>query len=122
AAATSSPYRVIGMHFTYPVAVMKREEMIRRLQTRDDSFRVIETTAKALGKTPVEVNDAQGFVSNSVIMPMINEAIFTVQEGIATTEDVVTVMKLGMIHHMSPIRLAKYIDLDTCLYNLDVHY
>lgn len=122
AAATSRPDRVIGMHFMNPVPVMQLVEIIRGLQTSDDAFRVIETTAKALGKTPVEVNDAPGFVSNRVIMPMINEAIFTVQEGIATPEDVDTVMKLGMNHPMGPLRLADFIGLDTCLYILEVLY
>ncbi|MBB6453915.1 3-hydroxybutyryl-CoA dehydrogenase [Salirhabdus euzebyi] len=120
AAVTNRPEKVIGMHFMNPVPVMKLVEIIRGLATSDETYEAIETTTKALGKTPVEVNDFPGFVSNRVLMPMINEAIYTVYEGVATPEAVDEVMKLGMNHPMGPLQLADFIGLDTCLYIMEV--
>lgn len=120
AAATKRPEKVIGMHFMNPVPVMKLVEVIRGLQTSDATFKTVDTVAKAMKKTSVEVNDFPGFVSNRVLMPMINEAIFTVYEGVATPEDVDQVMKLGMNHPMGPLTLADFIGLDTCLYIMEV--
>ncbi len=115
AAVTSRPGKVIGMHFMNPVPVMQLVEVIRGIATEDETFRVVEALAKKMGKVPVEVNDAPGFVSNRVLMPMINEAIFAVHEGVGTAEAVDTVMKLGMNHPMGPLTLADFIGLDTCL-------
>ncbi|AOM81546.1 3-hydroxybutyryl-CoA dehydrogenase [Salisediminibacterium beveridgei] len=120
AAATSRPEKVIGMHFMNPVPVMKLVEVIRGLQTSDAAFKAVEAVAKAMKKTPVEVNDFPGFVSNRILMPMINEAIFTVYEGVSTPEDIDNVMKLGMNHPMGPLTLADFIGLDTCLYIMEV--
>ncbi|MCA0985443.1 3-hydroxybutyryl-CoA dehydrogenase [Halobacillus yeomjeoni] len=120
AAATSRPSQVIGMHFMNPVPVMKLVEIIRAIQTSDETYQAIEDLAKKLEKTPVEVEDFPGFVSNRILMPMINEAIYTVHEGVATPEDVDTVMKLGMNHPMGPLTLADFIGLDTCLYIMEV--
>jgi 3-hydroxybutyryl-CoA dehydrogenase len=120
AAATARPERVIGMHFMNPVPVMKLVEVIRGLQTSDDVTRRVMETAEALGKTPVEVNDFPGFVSNRVLMPMINEAVFALMEGVAQAEAIDTVMKLGMNHPMGPLALADLIGLDTCLSILEV--
>ncbi|WP_181347769.1 3-hydroxybutyryl-CoA dehydrogenase [Thalassobacillus sp. CUG 92003] len=120
AAATTRPSQVIGMHFMNPVPVMKLVEIIRALQTSDETYQVIEDTAKKVNKSPVEVNDFPGFVSNRVLMPMINEAIYTVYEGVASPEDVDTVMKLGTNHPMGPLTLADFIGLDTCLYIMEV--
>ena len=120
AGATSRPDKVIGMHFFNPVPVMKLVEIVRGLATSDETYRAIEELAEGLGKTPVEVNDAAGFVSNRVLMPMINEAIFCVHEGVATPEAVDTVMKLGMAHPMGPLTLADFIGLDVCLSILEV--
>jgi 3-hydroxybutyryl-CoA dehydrogenase len=120
AAVTSRPERVIGMHFMNPVPVMKLVEVIRGLQTSDDTTRRVMETATALGKTPVEVNDFPGFVSNRVLMPMINEAVFCLMEGVAAAEAIDTVMKLGMNHPMGPLALADLIGLDTCLSILEV--
>jgi 3-hydroxybutyryl-CoA dehydrogenase len=120
AAATRRPDRVIGMHFMNPVPVMKLVEVIRGLQTSDETTRTVMETAEALDKTPVEVNDFPGFVSNRVLMPMINEAIFALMEGVATAEAIDTVMKLGMNHPMGPLALADLIGLDTCLSILEV--
>jgi 3-hydroxybutyryl-CoA dehydrogenase len=120
AAATNRPDQVIGMHFMNPVPVMKLVEIIRGLQTSDETYKAIEDMAKSLSKTPVEVNDFPGFVSNRVLMPMINEAIYTVYEGVASPEDVDTVMKLGTNHPMGPLTLADFIGLDTCLYIMEV--
>lgn len=122
AAATNRPEKVIGMHFMNPVPVMKLVEIIRALQTDDTTYETIVTVTKALYKTAVTVKDIPGFVSNRILLPMINEAIFTVYEGIATPEDVDTVMKLGMNHPMGPLTLADFIGLDTCLYILEVLY
>lgn len=115
AGATSRPERFIGMHFMNPVPVMQLVEVIRGIATSDDAFRTVEELAKKLGKVPVEVNDSPGFVSNRVLMPMINEAIYAVYEGVGTSEAVDTVMKLGMNHPMGPLALADFIGLDTCL-------
>jgi 3-hydroxybutyryl-CoA dehydrogenase len=120
AAVTTRPERVIGMHFMNPVPVMKLVEVIRGLQTSDDTTRVVMETAAALDKTPVEVNDFPGFVSNRVLMPMINEAVFALMEGVAEAEAIDTVMKLGMNHPMGPLALADLIGLDTCLSILEV--
>ncbi|HUF12410.1 MAG TPA: 3-hydroxybutyryl-CoA dehydrogenase [Longimicrobiales bacterium] len=115
AAGTKRPERVIGMHFMNPVPVMKLVEVIRGLQTSDETTNEVVGLAKALGKTPVEANDYPGFVSNRVLMPMINEAIFCVMEGVAEPEAIDQVMKLGMNHPMGPLALADLIGLDTCL-------
>ncbi|AEG14816.1 3-hydroxybutyryl-CoA dehydrogenase [Desulfofundulus kuznetsovii DSM 6115] len=120
AAATKRPEKVIGMHFMNPVPVMKLVEVIRGLATSDETFAVVKAMSERMGKVPVEVNDAPGFVSNRVLLPMINEAIFCVYEGIATPEAVDQVMKLGMNHPMGPLALADLIGLDTCLYILEV--
>ncbi|MDT7856597.1 3-hydroxybutyryl-CoA dehydrogenase [Rubrivirga sp. S365] len=120
AAATDRPEQVIGMHFFNPVPVMKLVEVVRGLATSDETYETVQTLAESLGKTPVEVNDAAGFVSNRVLMPMINEAIFCVQEGVATPEAVDTVMKLGMAHPMGPLTLADFIGLDVCLSIMEV--
>jgi len=120
AGATGRPAQVIGMHFFNPVPVMKLVEVVRGLATSDETFATVRDLASALGKTPVEVNDAPGFVSNRVLMPMINEAIFCVHEGVATPEAVDDVMKLGMAHPMGPIALADFIGLDVCLSILEV--
>ncbi|MCP8617403.1 3-hydroxybutyryl-CoA dehydrogenase [Salirhabdus salicampi] len=120
AAVTNRPEQVIGMHFMNPVPVMKLVEIIRGLATTDETYNTIEAITKTLNKTPVEVNDFPGFVSNRVLMPMINEAIYTVYEGVATPESVDEVMKLGMNHPMGPLTLADFIGLDTCLYIMEV--
>ncbi|WP_373894003.1 3-hydroxybutyryl-CoA dehydrogenase [Virgibacillus sp. CBA3643] len=120
AAATNRPNQVIGMHFMNPVPVMKLVEIIRGLQTSDETYQAIEKMTNQLSKTPVEVKDFPGFVSNRVLMPMINEAIFTVYEGVASPEDIDTVMKLGTNHPMGPLTLADFIGLDTCLYIMEV--
>jgi 3-hydroxybutyryl-CoA dehydrogenase len=115
AAHTDRPARVIGMHFMNPVPVMKLVEVIRGKATSNDTVEKTVEVVKVLGKTPVEVNDAPGFVSNRVLMPMINEAILCVQDGIATPEAVDQVMKLGMSHPLGPLALADLIGLDVCL-------
>ena len=120
AGATSRPEQVIGMHFFNPVPVMKLVEIVRGLATSDATYKATEELAEGLGKTPVEVNDAAGFVSNRVLMPMINEAIACVHEGVATPEAVDTVMKLGMAHPMGPLTLADFIGLDVCLSIMEV--
>ncbi len=119
-AATRRPDRVIGMHFMNPVPLMPLVEVIRGQATSDATTRTVLELAKALGKVPVEVNDFPGFVSNRVLMPMINEAIFAVFEGVATAEAVDQVMKLGMNHPMGPLTLADFIGLDVCLAILNV--
>ncbi|RBP94624.1 3-hydroxybutyryl-CoA dehydrogenase [Cytobacillus firmus] len=119
AAATKRPEKVIGMHFMNPVPVMKLVEIIRGLATADEVYQTIEDITKTLKKVPVEVNDFPGFVSNRILMPMINEAIFTLYEGVATKEAVDEVMKLGMNHPMGPLTLADFIGLDTCLYIME---
>jgi 3-hydroxybutyryl-CoA dehydrogenase len=115
AAGTKRADRVIGMHFFNPVPVMSLVEVIRGLQTSDATFAAVRELALAAGKTPVEVNDAAGFVSNRVLMPMINEAIFAVMEGVATAEAVDEIFRLGMAHPMGPLTLADFIGLDVCL-------
>jgi len=115
AAQTRRPQKVIGMHFFNPVPMMKLVEMIRGLATSDETFHTVRELAQKLGKTPVEVNDAPGFVSNRVLMPLINEAIYAVMEGVATPEAVDEVFKLGMAHPMGPLTLADFIGLDVCL-------
>jgi 3-hydroxybutyryl-CoA dehydrogenase len=120
AAHTTRPAQVIGMHFMNPVPVMQLVEVIRGHATSDATTSAVMDTARALGKTPVEVNDYPGFVSNRVLMPMINEAIFCVMEGVATAESIDTVMKLGMAHPMGPLTLADFIGLDVCLAILEV--
>lgn len=119
AASTKRPDRVIGMHFMNPVPVMKLVEIIRGLATSDEVYQQIEDLTKKLNKTPVEVKDFPGFVSNRILMPMINEAVFTVYEGVAEPEAVDEVMKLGMNHPMGPLTLADFIGLDTCLYIME---
>ncbi|GAA0320259.1 3-hydroxybutyryl-CoA dehydrogenase [Bacillus carboniphilus] len=119
AAATKRPEKVIGMHFMNPVPVMKLVEIIRGLATKDEVYQTIEDITKTLQKVPVEVNDFPGFVSNRVLMPMINEAIYTLYEGVATKEAIDEVMKLGMNHPMGPLTLADFIGLDTCLYIME---
>jgi len=115
AAVTQRPEQVIGMHFFNPVPVMKLVEVIRGLQTSQATFDTIKSISEKLGKTPVEVNDAAGFVSNRVLMPLINEAIFAVMEGVATPEAIDQVFVLGMAHPMGPLTLADFIGLDVCL-------
>jgi 3-hydroxybutyryl-CoA dehydrogenase len=115
AAQTGRPDRVIGMHFFNPVPVMRLVEVIRGLATSQATFDAVKALAEALGKTPVEVNDAPGFVSNRVLMPLLNEAMYAVMEGVATPEAVDEVFKLGMAHPMGPLTLADFIGLDVCL-------
>jgi 3-hydroxybutyryl-CoA dehydrogenase len=115
AAATQRPGQVIGMHFMNPVPVMTLVEVIRGIATSDETWKRVDELARAMGKTPIEVNDYPGFVSNRVLMPMINEAIFAVYEGVATAESIDGVMKLGMNHPMGPLTLADFIGLDVCL-------
>jgi len=119
-AFTKRPDRVIGMHFMNPVPVMKLVEVIRGLATSDEVYKKIETLSLAMGKTPVEVNDAPGFVANRVLIPMLNEAVYTLYEGIATVESIDNVMKLGMNHPMGPLALADLIGLDTVLSIMEV--
>jgi 3-hydroxybutyryl-CoA dehydrogenase len=115
AAATKRPDKVIGMHFMNPVPVMTLVEVIRGIATSDETYRIVEELSKQMGKTPIEVNDYPGFISNRVLMPMINEAIFALYEGVATPESIDGVMKLGMNHPMGPLTLADFIGLDVCL-------
>jgi 3-hydroxybutyryl-CoA dehydrogenase len=115
AALTKRPDKVIGMHFFNPVPVMKLVEVIRGMATSDETFQAVRALAVKLGKTPVEVNDAPGFVSNRVLMPLLNEAMYAVMEGVATPEAVDEVFKLGMAHPMGPLTLADFIGLDVCL-------
>lgn len=119
AAATNRPEKVIGMHFMNPVPVMKLVEIIRGLATEEEVYQAVETMTERLKKVPVEVNDFPGFVSNRVLMPMINEAVYTLYEGVATKEAIDEVMKLGMNHPMGPLTLADFIGLDTCLYIME---
>jgi len=122
AAKTKRPDKVIGMHFMNPVPIMKLVELIRGIATSDNTFAAVNETCLKLGKTPVEVNDFPGFISNRVLMPMINEAIFCLMEGVATKEAIDTVMKLGMNHPMGPLTLADFIGLDICLDIMNVLY
>lgn len=121
-AATKRPEKVIGMHFMNPVPVMKLVELIRGLVTSDETFHAAQRFAQELDKTAVEVNDYPGFVSNRVLMPMLNEAMFAHMEGVAGAEAIDTVMKLGMNHPMGPLELADFIGLDTCLAIMQVLY
>ncbi|MEM8582655.1 MAG: 3-hydroxybutyryl-CoA dehydrogenase [Bacteroidota bacterium] len=120
AAATKRPQQVIGMHFMNPVPIMKLVEVIRGYATSQETTQQIMDLSRELGKTPVEVNDYPGFVANRILMPMINEAITTLWEGVAGVEEIDTVMKLGMAHPMGPLQLADFIGLDTCLAILQV--
>lgn len=122
AAATRRPDNFIGMHFMNPVPLMKLVEVIRGLQTSDETTGTILDLAEIMGKTPVEVNDYPGFISNRLLMPMINEAAFCLMEGVATRESIDTVMKLGMNHPMGPLELADLIGLDVCLFIMEVLY
>jgi 3-hydroxybutyryl-CoA dehydrogenase len=115
AAVTSRPDRVIGMHFMNPVPLMQLVEIIRGLATSQETYDAVEAASRAMGKTPVEVHDAPGFVSNRVLMPMINEAVFCLYEGVGKAEAIDEVMKLGMNHPMGPLALADLIGLDVCL-------
>ncbi len=121
-AVTSKPERVIGMHFMNPVPVMKLVEVIRGIATSDQTFAFVRDLALELDKTPVEVRDFPGFISNRVLLPMINEAIYAFYEGVASVESIDTVMKLGMNHPMGPLALADFIGLDTCLAIMNVLY
>ncbi|MAC96095.1 MAG: 3-hydroxybutyryl-CoA dehydrogenase [Flavobacteriales bacterium] len=120
ASVTSRPDKVIGMHFMNPVPVMKLVEIIRGYATSDEVTNLIMVASKKLNKVPVEVNDYPGFVANRILMPMINEAIYTLHEGVAGVEEIDTVMKLGMAHPMGPLQLADFIGLDVCLSILNV--
>ncbi len=120
AAFTRRPELVIGMHFMNPVPVMPLVEVIRGIATSDETYTRVRALSLAMGKTPVEVNDFPGFVSNRVLMPMINEAIYCIYEGVATAESIDQVMKLGMNHPMGPLTLADFIGLDTCLAIMEV--
>ncbi|RAJ17133.1 3-hydroxyacyl-CoA dehydrogenase family protein [Olleya aquimaris] len=121
-AATSRPDQVIGMHFMNPVPIMKLVEIIRGYNTSDDVTNTIMDLSKTLGKTPTEVNDYPGFVANRILMPMLNESIETLYNGVAGVEEIDTVMKLGMAHPMGPLQLADFIGLDVCLSILNVMY
>lgn len=120
AAVTKRPEQVIGMHFMNPVPVMKLVEIIRGLATSDGVYRAVEEMTASLGKTPVEVNDFPGFISNRILLPMINESIYALYEGVATKEAIDNVMKLGMNHPMGPLALADFIGLDTCLSIMEI--
>ena len=120
AAATTRPGSIIGMHFMNPVPMMSLVEVVRGLTTTDETVAVTTELAKSLGKTSVTVNDSPGFVSNRVLMPMINEAIYCVMEGVSTAESVDQIMKLGMNHPIGPLALADMIGLDVCLYTMEV--
>ena len=122
AAVTSRPDKVIGMNFMNPVPIMKLVEIIRGYNTSDEVTKTIMEMSKTLGKVPVEVNDYPGFVANRILMPMINEAIYSLYEGVAGVEEIDTVMKLGMAHPMGPLQLADFIGLDVCLSILNVLY
>jgi len=122
ASRTKRPDKIIGMHFMNPVPVMTLVEIVRGLATSDETYQTTKQLAESLGKTPVEVNDFPGFVSNRVLMPMINEAIYCVMEGVGTAEAVDSVMKLGMNHPMGPLTLADLIGLDVCLNIMEVLY
>ena len=120
AATTKRPDKVIGMHFFNPVPLMKLVEVIRGIATSDETYEKVKAMSEQLGKTPVECNDSAGFVSNRVLMPMINEAIFALHEGVATKESIDEIMKLGMNHPMGPLALADFIGLDVCLAIMNV--
>ena len=122
AVATTRPDKVIGMHFFNPAPVMKLVEVIRGAATSDETFATVKALAEAIGKTPVEVKEAPGFVVNRILIPMINEAAFILQEGVSTAEDIDTAMKLGANHPMGPVELGELIGLDVCLAIMDVLY
>lgn len=122
ASVTSRPEKVIGMHFMNPVPIMKLVEIIKGYSTSKETFDAIYEMSKVLGKVPVEVNDYPGFVANRILMPMINEAIYSLYEGVAGVEEIDTVMKLGMAHPMGPLQLADFIGLDVCLSIMNVLY
>jgi 3-hydroxybutyryl-CoA dehydrogenase len=122
ASVTKSPDKVIGMHFMNPVPIMKLVEVIRGYSTSDAVTKMVMDLSRSLGKVPVEVNDYPGFVANRILMPMINEAIYSLYEGVAGVEEIDTVMKLGMAHPMGPLQLADFIGLDVCLSILNVLY
>jgi 3-hydroxybutyryl-CoA dehydrogenase len=122
ASATQRPSQVIGMHFMNPVPVMQLVEIIKGLQTSTETFAAVKSLAEKMGKTPIEANDFPGFISNRILMPMINEAIYTLFEGVGAPEAIDTVMKLGMNHPMGPLALADLIGLDTCLAIMEVLY
>ncbi|HEY5674272.1 MAG TPA: 3-hydroxybutyryl-CoA dehydrogenase [Malonomonas sp.] len=122
AAVTSRPELVIGMHFMNPVPVMKLVEVIRGIATSDATYAAVKGLSEQMGKVPVEVNDYPGFIANRLLMPMINEAIYCIYEGVADAESIDTVMKLGMAHPMGPLALADFIGLDTCLAIMEVLY
>lgn len=120
ASATNRPERVIGMHFFNPVPLMKLVEIVRGKVTSDAVFSIIRKVVEKLGKSPVEVNDSPGFISNRLLMPMINEAVFALMEGVSSAEDIDSVMTLGMNHPMGPLKLADFIGLDVCLNIMEV--
>ena len=122
ASATQRPSQVIGMHFMNPVPVMQLVEIIRGLQTSQETFKTVKSLAEKMGKIPVEANDFPGFIANRILVPMINEAIYTFFEGVGTPEAIDSVMKLGMNHPMGPLALADLIGLDTCLAIMEVLY
>ncbi len=122
AAVTSAPERVIGMHFMNPVPMMKLVEIITGLQSSESTLETVRELAVLLGKTPVQVNDYPGFIANRILMPMINEAVYTLMEGVADKEAIDQIMKLGMAHPMGPLTLADLIGLDTCLSIMQVLY
>jgi 3-hydroxybutyryl-CoA dehydrogenase len=122
AAVTGRPELVIGMHFMNPVPVMQLVEVIRGIATSDTTYSRVKDLSEKMGKVPVEVNDYPGFISNRILMPMINEAIYCIYEGVADAESIDTVMKLGMAHPMGPLTLADFIGLDTCLAIMEVLY
>ncbi len=122
ASVTNRPDKVIGMHFMNPVPIMKLVEIIRGYSTSDEVTQKIMSVSKNLGKVPVEVNDYPGFIANRILMPMINEAIYSLYEGVAGVEEIDTVMKLGMAHPMGPLQLADFIGLDVCLAIMEVLY
>jgi 3-hydroxybutyryl-CoA dehydrogenase len=121
-AATKRPDKVIGMHFMNPVPVMKLVEVIRGMATSDETYEKVRTLSEQMGKTALDCQDSPGFVSNRVLMPMINEAIFTLYEGVASRESIDGIMKLGMNHPMGPLTLADFIGLDVCLAIMNVLY
>lgn len=120
AAVTQRPSKVIGMHFMNPVPMMKLVEVIRGIATSDETYAAVKTTTESIEKVPVEVNDYPGFISNRILLPMLNEAMYCVMEGVATPESIDTVMKLGMNHPMGPLTLADFIGLDVCLSIMNV--
>ena len=120
AAATNRPDKVIGMHFMNPVPIMKLVEIIRGYKTSDETAQIIHQTTSAINKTPIQVNDYPGFIANRILMPMINEAIYTLYQGVAGVKEIDGIMKLGMAHPMGPLELADFIGLDVCKSILDV--